>query len=64
MTLQEAVIAEKQRRDAEGDVQYLTDTQLNHIIEQNPRSDIRDYEDLKTGTVTYTGNIRNVLFIS
>ncbi|XP_044045411.1 leucine-rich repeat serine/threonine-protein kinase 1 isoform X2 [Siniperca chuatsi] len=48
LTLQEAVIAEKQRRDAEGEVQYLTDAQLDHIIEQNPGSDIRDYEDVQT----------------
>ncbi|XP_061591967.1 LOW QUALITY PROTEIN: leucine-rich repeat serine/threonine-protein kinase 1 [Cololabis saira] len=46
--LQEAVIAEKQRRDAQGEVQYLTDAQLDDIIEQNPESDIRDYEDLQT----------------
>uniref|UniRef100_UPI0037E88571 leucine-rich repeat serine/threonine-protein kinase 1 n=1 Tax=Semicossyphus pulcher TaxID=241346 RepID=UPI0037E88571 len=48
LTLQEAVIAEKQRREAEGEVQYLTDAQLDCIIEQNPGSDIRDYEDLQT----------------
>nr|XP_020479276.1 leucine-rich repeat serine/threonine-protein kinase 1 [Monopterus albus] len=48
LTLQEAVIAEKQRRDYEEEVQYLTDAQLDHIIEQNPESDIRDYEDLQT----------------
>ncbi|XP_034536413.1 leucine-rich repeat serine/threonine-protein kinase 1 isoform X2 [Notolabrus celidotus] len=48
LTLQEAVIAEKKRREGEGEVQYLTDTQLDCIIEQNPGSDIRDYEDLKT----------------
>ncbi|XP_049417413.1 leucine-rich repeat serine/threonine-protein kinase 1 isoform X1 [Epinephelus fuscoguttatus] len=48
LTLQEAVIAEKQRRDAEGEVQYLTDVQLDSVIEQNPGSDIRDYEDLQT----------------
>ncbi|XP_070704804.1 leucine-rich repeat serine/threonine-protein kinase 1 [Pempheris klunzingeri] len=48
LTLQEAVIAEKQKRDAEGEVQYLTDDQLERVIEQNPGSDIRDYEDLQT----------------
>lgn len=52
LTLQEAVLAEKQRRDAKGEVKYLTDAQLDSIIEQNPGSDIRDYEDLQTGTVT------------
>ncbi|XP_029946629.1 leucine-rich repeat serine/threonine-protein kinase 1 isoform X3 [Salarias fasciatus] len=48
LTLQEAVLAEKRRRDAEDEVQYLTDVQLDAIIEQNPGSDIRDYEDLQT----------------
>nr|XP_046247302.1 leucine-rich repeat serine/threonine-protein kinase 1 isoform X2 [Scatophagus argus] len=48
LTLQEAVIAEKQRRDAEREVQYLTEAQLDCIVEQNPGSDIRDYEDLQT----------------
>ncbi|XP_028999543.1 leucine-rich repeat serine/threonine-protein kinase 1 isoform X2 [Betta splendens] len=48
LTLQEAVIAEKCRRDHEGDVQYLSDVQLDGIIEQNPDNDIRDYEDLQT----------------
>lgn len=50
LTLQEAVMAEKRRRDAEGEVQYLTEAQLDSIVEQNPASDIRDYEDLQTGT--------------
>uniref|UniRef100_A0A3Q0QPY8 non-specific serine/threonine protein kinase n=1 Tax=Amphilophus citrinellus TaxID=61819 RepID=A0A3Q0QPY8_AMPCI len=48
LALQEAVMAEKERRQAEGEVQYLTDAQLNGIIGQNPESDIRDYEDLQT----------------
>lgn len=48
LTLQEAVMAEKRRRDAEGEVQYLTEAQLDSIVEQNPGSDIRDYEDLQT----------------
>lgn len=50
------MIAEKQRRDDEGEVQYLTDAQLDRIIEQNPGSDVRDYEDLQTGTVTHSSN--------
>ncbi|KAM9861302.1 leucine-rich repeat serine/threonine-protein kinase 1 [Aulostomus maculatus] len=48
VTLQEAVIAEKQSREEEGEVQYLTEAQLDCIIEQNPGSDIKDYEDLQT----------------
>lgn len=43
-------MAEKRRRGAEGEVQYLTEAQLDNIVEQNPGSDIRDYEDLQTGT--------------
>lgn len=43
-------MAEKRRRDAEGEVQYLTEAELDSIVEQNPGSDIRDYEDLQTGT--------------
>ncbi|KAM4602503.1 leucine-rich repeat serine/threonine-protein kinase 1 [Polymixia lowei] len=48
LKLQEAMIAERQRRDTEDEVQYLTDAQLDRVIEQNPGSDIRDYEDLQT----------------
>ncbi|KAF4083035.1 hypothetical protein AMELA_G00135350 [Ameiurus melas] len=48
LTLQEAVLAECQRRDAEDEVQYLTDLELEQIIEQSPGSDIKDYEDLQT----------------
>ncbi|KAK3561718.1 hypothetical protein QTP86_012606 [Hemibagrus guttatus] len=48
LTLQEAVLAEHQRRDAEDEVQYLTDLELEQIIEQSPGSDIKDYEDLQT----------------
>ncbi|KAK5935940.1 hypothetical protein CgunFtcFv8_021250 [Champsocephalus gunnari] len=48
LTLQDAVLAEKQRRDAEGEVQYITEAQLEHILKQNPERDIRDYEDRQT----------------
>lgn len=43
------MLAEHQRRDAEDKVQYLTDLELEQIIEQRPGSDIKDYEDLQTG---------------
>lgn len=56
MTLQKAVLAEKMRRAAEGEVQYLTETQLQAVVEQDPGSDIRDYEDLQTGTVNSSDN--------
>ncbi|MBN3288139.1 LRRK1 kinase, partial [Polyodon spathula] len=48
LLLQEAVLAERLRRDLEDEVQYLTDVQLEQIIEQNPDSDIKDYEDLQS----------------
>ncbi|XP_052458726.1 leucine-rich repeat serine/threonine-protein kinase 1 isoform X2 [Carassius gibelio] len=48
LTLQEAIKAERVRRDEADEVQYLTDTELEHIIEQSPASDIKDYEDLQT----------------
>lgn len=55
LTLQKAVVAEKQRRAAQGEVQYLTESQLQAIVEQDPGSDIRDYEDLQTGIGTSSG---------
>ncbi|XP_035387696.1 leucine-rich repeat serine/threonine-protein kinase 1 isoform X1 [Electrophorus electricus] len=47
LMLQEAVLAERYRRDAADEVQYLTDLELDQVIEQNPSSDIKDYEDLQ-----------------
>lgn len=49
LKLQEAIIVERERRDATDEVQYLTDLELEQIIEQTPDSDIKDYEDLQTG---------------
>uniref|UniRef100_A0A8C1T0L1 non-specific serine/threonine protein kinase n=1 Tax=Cyprinus carpio TaxID=7962 RepID=A0A8C1T0L1_CYPCA len=48
LTLQEAIKAERLRRDEADEVQYLTDSELEQIIEQSPASDIKDYEDLQT----------------
>lgn len=56
LMLQEAVLAEKQRRTAKEEVQYLTESQLQTIVEQDPGSDIKDYEDLQTGIVTSSAN--------
>lgn len=56
LTLQKAVLAENQRRAAQGEVQYLTESQLQTIVEQDPGSDIRDYEDLQTGIRTSSAN--------
>ena len=43
------MLAESRRRDSEDEVQYLTAAQLDQVMEQNPESDIRDYEDLQSG---------------
>ncbi|KAI2662978.1 Leucine-rich repeat serine/threonine-protein kinase 1 [Labeo rohita] len=48
LILQEAIKAERVRRDETDEVQYLTDSELEQIIEQSPASDIKDYEDLQT----------------
>lgn len=48
LSLQEAVLAEQQRRRLEDAVQYLTDRQLEQLVEQMPGNDIRDYEDLQS----------------
>uniref|UniRef100_A0A673KFU9 non-specific serine/threonine protein kinase n=1 Tax=Sinocyclocheilus rhinocerous TaxID=307959 RepID=A0A673KFU9_9TELE len=48
LTLQDAIKAERLRRDEADEVQYLTDSELEQIIEQSPASDIKDYEDLQT----------------
>ncbi|KAL0189653.1 hypothetical protein M9458_016752, partial [Cirrhinus mrigala] len=48
LILQEAIKAERLRRDEADEVQYLTDSELEQIIEQSPASDIKDYEDLQT----------------
>lgn len=49
LSLQEAVLAEQQRRSLDDDVQYLTDRQLEQLVEQTPDNDIKDYEDLQSG---------------
>lgn len=49
LNLQEAVLREQQIRTHEDEVQYLTDEQIEQIIEQSPGNDIRDYEDMQAG---------------
>lgn len=49
LSLQEAVLAEQQRRRLSDEVQYLTDRQLQQLVEQTPCNDIVDYEDLQSG---------------
>ncbi|XP_024117548.1 leucine-rich repeat serine/threonine-protein kinase 1 isoform X3 [Oryzias melastigma] len=61
LVLQKAVREEKQRREADGQVQYLSEAQLDAIMKQNSDSDITDYEDrqtaisflIETGTVLH-----------
>uniref|UniRef100_A0A452HCZ7 non-specific serine/threonine protein kinase n=1 Tax=Gopherus agassizii TaxID=38772 RepID=A0A452HCZ7_9SAUR len=47
LSLQEAILAEQQKRSQNDDVQYLTDKQIEQIVEQTPGNDIKDYEDLQ-----------------
>uniref|UniRef100_A0A8D1A9A2 non-specific serine/threonine protein kinase n=2 Tax=Sus scrofa TaxID=9823 RepID=A0A8D1A9A2_PIG len=73
--LQEAVLAEQQRRSRSDDVQYLTDRQLEQLVEQMPDNDIKDYEDLQsaisflieTGTLLHfpdtSHGLRNLYFL-
>ncbi|XP_038602280.1 leucine-rich repeat serine/threonine-protein kinase 1 isoform X2 [Tachyglossus aculeatus] len=75
LSLQEAVIAEQQRRNQADDVQYLTDKHIEQIIEQTPGNDINDYEDLQsainflieTGTLLHfpdtSHGLRNLYFL-
>uniref|UniRef100_A0A8I5R1G4 non-specific serine/threonine protein kinase n=1 Tax=Papio anubis TaxID=9555 RepID=A0A8I5R1G4_PAPAN len=75
LSLQEAVLAEQQRRSLDDDVQYLTDRQLEQLVEQTPDNDIKDYEDLQsaisflieTGTLLHfpdtSHGLRNLYFL-
>ncbi|KAM4826424.1 leucine-rich repeat serine/threonine-protein kinase 1 [Thomomys bottae] len=50
LNLQEALLAEKQRRSLGDEVQYLTDRQLEQLVNQTPGNDLKDYEDLQSAT--------------
>ncbi|XP_006872218.1 PREDICTED: leucine-rich repeat serine/threonine-protein kinase 1 [Chrysochloris asiatica] len=75
LSLQEAVLAEQQRRSQSNAVQYLTDRQLEQLVEQTPGNDIKDYEDLQaaisflieTGTLLHfpdtSHGLRNLYFL-
>nr|XP_033775868.1 leucine-rich repeat serine/threonine-protein kinase 1 isoform X1 [Geotrypetes seraphini]XP_033775869.1 leucine-rich repeat serine/threonine-protein kinase 1 isoform X1 [Geotrypetes seraphini]XP_033775870.1 leucine-rich repeat serine/threonine-protein kinase 1 isoform X1 [Geotrypetes seraphini] len=75
LKLQEAILAEQQRRDQVDEVQYLTDKQIEKILEHSPENDIRDYEDLQaaisflieTGTLLHfpdtSHGLRNLYFL-
>ncbi|XP_078386621.1 leucine-rich repeat serine/threonine-protein kinase 1 [Cetorhinus maximus] len=43
-----AVMKEQQRRSNSNEVQYLTDQQLEEIVQQIPDNDIKDIEDIQT----------------
>lgn len=60
LSLQEAVLAEQHRRSQNDDVQYLTDRQIELIVEQTPGNDIKDYEDLQTGRSEQTSNFLEI----
>ncbi|CAL9701299.1 unnamed protein product [Knipowitschia caucasica] len=57
--VKDAVIVEKVRRRSEGQVQYLTDAQLESLVLQSPESDLCEYEDLPTaiGFLIDTGTL-------
>lgn len=61
LSLQEAVLAEQHRRSQNDDVQYLTDRQIELMIEQTPGNDIKDYEDLQTGRSEQTSNFLEII---
>uniref|UniRef100_A0A286XAK7 non-specific serine/threonine protein kinase n=1 Tax=Cavia porcellus TaxID=10141 RepID=A0A286XAK7_CAVPO len=75
LSLQEAVLAEQQRRSQGDNVQYLTDRQLEQLVGQTPDNDIKDYEDLQsainflieTGTLLHfpdtSHGLRNLYFL-
>ncbi|XP_076980135.1 leucine-rich repeat serine/threonine-protein kinase 1 isoform X1 [Tamandua tetradactyla] len=75
LSLQEAVLTEHQQRSQSDDVQYLTDRQLEQLVEQTPDNDIKDYEDLQsaisflieTGTLLHfpdtSHGLRNLYFL-
>ncbi|XP_068131196.1 leucine-rich repeat serine/threonine-protein kinase 1 isoform X2 [Hyperolius riggenbachi] len=75
LNLQEAVLKEQQSRAQVDEVQYLTDEQIEQIIEQSPGNDIQDYEDMQaaigflieTGTLLHfpdtSHGLRNLYFL-
>ncbi|XP_072004717.1 leucine-rich repeat serine/threonine-protein kinase 1 isoform X1 [Engystomops pustulosus] len=75
LNLQEAILNEQQVRTHKDEVQYLTDEQIEQIIEQSPGNDIQDYEDMQaamgflieTGTLLHfpdtSHGLRNLYFL-
>ncbi|ETE65936.1 Leucine-rich repeat serine/threonine-protein kinase 1, partial [Ophiophagus hannah] len=48
LSLQVSVTIEQQRRSQNDSVQYLTDKEIQGIIEKTPANDIKDYEDMQS----------------
>ncbi|XP_042331231.1 leucine-rich repeat serine/threonine-protein kinase 1 isoform X2 [Sceloporus undulatus] len=75
LSLQVSIIGEQQRRSQSDNVQYLTDKEIEEIVEKTPGNDIRDHEDLQaamnflieTGTLLHfpdtSHGLRNLYFL-
>ncbi|XP_062998254.1 leucine-rich repeat serine/threonine-protein kinase 1 [Elgaria multicarinata webbii] len=75
LSLQASILLEQQRRSQSDSVQYLTDKEIEQIVENTPGNDIRDYEDLQsaisflieTGTLMHfpdtSHGLRNLYFL-
>ncbi|XP_057705282.1 leucine-rich repeat serine/threonine-protein kinase 1 isoform X2 [Corythoichthys intestinalis] len=57
--LREAVAAERRRRHADGEVQFLSQEQLERLAKQDPEGDIAEYDDLPSAVkfLTETGTL-------
>lgn len=54
LRLQEAAAAERRRRGAEGEVQFLTEAQLERLVElDDAGGDIARYDDLPAGKIAF-----------
>uniref|UniRef100_A0A8C6XCI5 non-specific serine/threonine protein kinase n=1 Tax=Naja naja TaxID=35670 RepID=A0A8C6XCI5_NAJNA len=75
LSLQVSITIEQQRRSQNDSVQYLTDKEIQGIIERTPANDIKDYEDMQsainflieTGTLMHfpdtSHGLRNLYFL-
>uniref|UniRef100_A0A8D2L281 non-specific serine/threonine protein kinase n=1 Tax=Varanus komodoensis TaxID=61221 RepID=A0A8D2L281_VARKO len=75
LSLQGSILHEQQRRSQNDSVQYLTDKEIEQIVENAPGNDIKDFEDLQsaisflieTGTLLHfpdtSHGLRNLYFL-
>ncbi|XP_039215029.1 leucine-rich repeat serine/threonine-protein kinase 1 isoform X3 [Crotalus tigris] len=75
LSLQVSITIEQQRRNQNDSVQYVTDKEIQGIIEKTPANDIKDYEDMQaainflieTGTLMHfpdtSHGLRNLFFL-